>query len=534
MEAAAMTVDSALRQAGDALRTGRVQDAETLYKEILERDPNNTSAIDAMISLSLHRRDMNAASSYADQGLKISPSAHFYYRKGIVNHKLGDYPGARDCYDRALSILMPYTLQQNNSSIYQSTATVMLSLAFVHTELGDFETAESYVRRAAFISPTGFDSIPHLERIRFLKRRAKDPETARATAEFDATVTAINNELWRNPLYAPSEFWAVHGQYHVELIRRYGIGNFKRTVSHNYQNWTITSINDPQLQTMLAKWPTHGSAQPLLNDIETPSHVGYHSDLDFQTPEYFLATPDKREIYKLAVGLIWEFVAATDRFNVLQSLEELEVGNPVRIRRQGKVISSDLAHSVRERNLLFNNCGLTGDEALSVAELGAGSGRLAEVFGRTSNYRYYIFDIAPALYVAQWYIKKIFPNEKIFAFRPFQSYNEIADELSGCRFAFFSANQIEYMPDRAFDLFITMNSLEEMRKEQIANFLGQIDRLTKTAFLSRQWLKWANPWDRLIINKDDFSLGNQWTKGLDIIDEIYLNFFNHIWRRKSG
>jgi putative sugar O-methyltransferase len=373
----------------------------------------------------------------------------------------------------------------------------------------------------------GAGAPPHIARLRYLAARAKDPLAAAEHNALEATVARMNAELARNPLYMMGEFWAYYGSHHLKLLRFYGAENFKRTVAHNYQNWLIVTLDDPQLRAMLAKWPEIGSIEPLLNEIEAPSHVGYHTQ-DF---EYLLALPAPRAVYKLAVGLIWEYVLKGDKSGLLQQLDELEIGNPIRITRRGRLISSDLAHSLRERNMLLDACGLKGDEGLTIAEIGAGHGRLAEIFGRTSNYRYVIFDIAPALYVSQWYIQRVFPDAKIFTFRPFESFAEIADELASCRFAFFTANQIEAFPDRAFDCFINMNSLMEMRREQITNFLGQIDRLTRHAFLSRQWINWRNAGDKVTVGADDFALGRGWTKALDAIDEIHPEMFNHVWRR---
>jgi putative sugar O-methyltransferase len=381
------------------------------------------------------------------------------------------------------------------------------------------------VCRSAF----GAGGPAHFARLRFLVARARDPATVVELRALDQALAAMDAEIARQPLYVASEFWSFWGRYHVELLRRYGMGNFKRTVSHNYQNWLIASIDDPQFRSMLSNWPRHASAQPLLNRIEVPSHVGYHDSRSFEVPEYVLAYAEPREIYKLAVGLIWEFVGLSDRAGWLGRLSEVEIGNPVRIQRRDRLISADLAHSVRERNMLVDRLGLTGGEGLCIGELGAGYGRLAEVFGRTTNYRYVVFDIPPALYVAQWYIQKLFPGAPIFAFRPFASFAEIADELARSRIAFFTANQIETFPDGYFDAFINMNSLMEMRREQIVNFIGQIDRLTRRAFLSRQWLKWRNAWDAITVEKNDFALGGAWRLALDVVDEIHPGLFNHLW-----
>jgi len=247
-----------------------------------------------------------------------------------------------------------------------------------------------------------------------------------------------------------------------------------------------------------------------------------------------LAYPEDREVYRIAVGLLWERVRATDLFNILDSLEESEIGNPIRIWRKGKLISSDIAHSVRERNMLLESLSLDGTEKSTVMEIGAGHGRLAEVFGKTTNYRYVIFDITPALYVAQWYITKLFPDEKIFSFRHFDSFKEIEQELSESRFAFFTPNQIDYFPDKYFGLSVNMNSLGEMRLDQVKNYLYHIDRLTRHGFMSRQELhyKSKNEWLEGF-PKETFALPDEhWELVVDKIDDFHPHFFNQIWSRK--
>jgi putative sugar O-methyltransferase len=409
-----------------------------------------------------------------------------------------------------------------------------LANALRASDAGDNATAERALEEAMSIAPIDSRFPPHLGRLRFLKARAADPSALAATSEFRATLRAMETGIRRRPIYVPSEFWSSWGRFNVKLIEDYGIENFKRTVSHNYQNWMMTSMDDSQVRRLHELWPRHRSHQPWLNAIEAPDHVGSPVDPQFTRPEYPLADPRKREIYRVAVGLLWEYVLSTDTFGVLEGLTELEVGNPVRIWRNGRLISSDIAHSVRERNILLSTLELNGGEGLSVAELGAGHGRLAEVFGRTTNYRYFVFDITPALYVSQWYIKRIFPGERIFEFRHFESFAEIENELRECRFAFFTPDQIELIPDDAFHLFINMNSLMEMRADQVRNFLNQIDRLTTRAFLSRQWLKWRNPDDGHSLVKEDFALSERWRVGLDQIDDIFPEFFNQVWQRAKG
>ena len=70
--------------------------------------------------------------------------------------------------------------------------------------------------------------------------------------------------------------------------------------------------------------------------------------------------------------------------------------------------------------------------------------------------------------------------------------------------------------------------------DQIRNFLDHIDRLTKRAFLSRQWLKWRNPDDQQLVDKKDFALGDRWQVELDQIDDIHRDFFIQIWLRENN
>lgn len=403
--------------------------------------------------------------------------------------------------------------------------------AIRHSNTGNFPDGIRALREACKIDPGDPRIAPHLGRLQFLQSRAVDPQAATECHDLVVATQSMNLELSKKSIYVPSDFWEAHGKYHVELLKRYGIQNFKRTVSHNYQNWLMVSWQDPQVKTLLAAWASQFDPQPWLNSIEVPDNVGFHLSHTFDDPVYALADAEQREVYRVAVGLLWESVRTSDSEGYLESLEESEIGNPIRIWRKGKRISSDLAHSIRERNLLLRAVSLRGDEGAVVGELGAGHGRLAEIFGKTTNYRYFIFDIPPALYVSQWYIKRLFPAERVFHFRPFNSYQEIAAELGSCRFAFFSANQLEMLPDQTLDLFVNMNSLMEMRRDQIRNFLHQIDRVTRRGFLSRQWQKWTNPIDMQLVEKDDFVIGQNWNLVLDAIDDIHPGFFNQVWSR---
>jgi len=406
---------------------------------------------------------------------------------------------------------------------------VLTGLAGLLAETGREPEAGRLLELAHAVDPGHIRAHAQQDRLRFVVQRASDPQTQVEVRALNVALEAMDRELARKEIYVPGAFWKHYAALHVRLLERYGIDNFKRTVGHNYQNWLMTSPKDPQAARLRELWATHMSSQPLRNSGELPDDVGFHDPAIF--PFYVLSQPEAFETYKLSVGLLWEYTLAGDEHGILADLSESPLGNPLRIYRNGKLISSDLCHSVRERNEILQHTALRGDEGIVVGELGAGNGRLAEIFGRTTNYRFMIFDIAPALYVSQWYVKKLFPHEKVFEFRPFGSYAEIREELAASRFAFFTANQIELLPPGSIDLFININSLTEMAHAQISNFLAQIDRVTKSWLYLQQWYHWKNAIDAIEVTKDSFRPVGNWQLGYEGENEVFPDFFVQLWNR---
>jgi len=340
---------------------------------------------------------------------------------------------------------------------------------------------------------------------------------------FDAMLDGVNRELATVPEVMPSKFWVSHADQHVDLLVRFGLGNFKRTVAHNYYNWLTVSVTDNQIARLLELWPVHGRSDALSDQMEDLSkHPAVRlSAFDDMNSQLF---------YRLGVSLLWDYTLHTDNHGLLRQLAEPVTGNPIRVTRRGRILSQDLAHSVRERNLIADAMGpVSEDKPLVIGELGAGHGRLAHVFAMSTNCRYMIFDIAPALLVSQWYIQSLFPGEKIFTFRHFDSYDEIAEELNACRFAFFASSQLEKLPEKYFDLFINVCSLMEMRIDSIHYFFRQIERVTRDFFYTKQWLIQNNREDQVVIERNDYPVPKTWKRLFDGIDPINQRLFQEVW-----
>ena len=156
----------------------------------------------------------------------------------------------------------------------QAHELVLEALGYV--DAGNEHQAEEILLQALPLDPASV--APHLSRVRFMKDRRASPLAKTADAELRASVAAMEDEIRRDALYVPGEFWHTIGKFNDKLLADYGIENFKRTVSHNYQNWMMATEDDPQVRQLLALWPQHKSHQPWLNAIEAPDHVGSPCD----------------------------------------------------------------------------------------------------------------------------------------------------------------------------------------------------------------------------------------------------------------
>lgn len=350
--------------------------------------------------------------------------------------------------------------------------------------------------------------------------------TASDEDEVAALIETMRTGLARAPeIYRPGEFWEALIATNLEMIRTHGIDNFKRTVSNNYYNWLITSLRDPQVQAAVKRWLRRPTLAPITSRIER-SPAGLRT-LD-RADTYSLSRAAAWR-YKFFVGVAWETARSEDCGRLTDELSEPEVGNPIRIRRGGRLISQDLANSIIEF-AFASRSGVIGDGA-RVAELGAGYGRLAYVYAEACSLTYCIFDIPPALAVSQWYLTRVLGRERIV---PYTTRDRIPEDLLAPGVvAFFTPDQIELFPDGWFDLTQTISTLPEMPRTQSAHYLQMLADKSRSALLLKQWRQWRNELDDVELREDHYQLPGPWRLRQRRPDPIQPAFFNQLWARGS-
>jgi putative sugar O-methyltransferase len=347
-----------------------------------------------------------------------------------------------------------------------------------------------------------------------------------ADSDVAALIEVMRQAVATGPeIYRPGEFWDGLIASNLEMLRMEGIGNLKRTVSNNYYNWLITRPDDPQMQRVALSWLRRPTLAPLVNHLdESPSGLRTLTE-----DRSFSLSRVGAWLYKFFVGALWETARREDVGGLTERLSEPEVGNPIRIRHKGRLISQDLANSIIEFTFAARS-GVIND-GCRVAELGAGYGRLAYVFAEACAPAYCIFDIPPALAVSQWYLSAVLGSERIVAYASGDDFSAVEPRLKPGSVAFFTPDQMEMFPDGWFDCAQTISTLPEMPARQSARYLELFAAKSGSAVFLKQWLQSRNDADDVELTEPDYALPAPWRLTARRIDPIQPGFFNQLWLR---
>lgn len=305
-------------------------------------------------------------------------------------------------------------------------------------------------------------------------------------------LSSMFKELKKSPvLYQPSIFWDRLNKIHLEYLSKDGIDNFKRTINTRYFNWGTLGIIVHQLSPIFKEF-LRGNIAPLIDSKFEDKKLNFFEEL----------------MYRIYLASLFEYISRCDSLKILDNLEEPLIGNPFVVKYKSKLISQDLCNSVYEFYSMTQGANLT--KGVKVAELGAGYGRVGYVLlKQIPGSTYCVIDIPPALFIAQSYLSKVFPKEKIFKFRPFTSFKKVKKEFERSRIQILMPHQIELLPKRYFDLIFNISSLHEMTKEQIRNYIKQINRLCKGYFYTKQWRK-SRTKDNMFIKEGEYPIPRSW------------------------
>jgi putative sugar O-methyltransferase len=334
----------------------------------------------------------------------------------------------------------------------------------------------------------------------FLIKRSQEADTRRLSSEDLERLGSMFSSIESGDVLArPSKYWVELNKMNLAQLQKHGYENFKRTIALNYFTFVRILPWDSQFRFLLRRLPISASLACLKKSLFARKH------------DYFsVFNRIQSLLYNFLTFASWEYSRGAVSDPALLALREPEEGNPAETRdSSGALVSQDLANSILEVSAM----GPSLAPGSIVLELGAGYGRDAyAILATNPGIKYVIVDIPPALWVAETYLRRQFPNRRIFRYREFASFEDIESEFNESDIAFFLSTQITGLPDGLADLAINISSLHEMRLEQITFYLSQFDRLLKDGgrFYFKEWKRGALPFENIVIRQEDYPIPASW------------------------
>jgi len=290
-----------------------------------------------------------------------------------------------------------------------------------------------------------------------------------------------------------SKYWNWLNKKNIEQIADNGYGNFKQTIARNYFTW-VGGLDTDYAGNLLKEMESIEINIPLKEILRK------HTDFSLQDSVLF----------NIITVLLLDYVIKNGGGKYVDLLEEPSEGNPPFLNLQGKRISQDILNSILEYLSISDGCDI--GKVRNVLEIGAGSGRTSFCLLKLlPDVKYIVVDIPPALFISQRYLSSVCKDKKVFAFRPFKFFGEVEDEFKDSDIIFLMPDQIDLLPDRIIDLFLAIDCLHEMKKEQVELYFNHVDRLANHFFF-KCWQKTKVPFDGITYSFEDYPVKENWTR----------------------
>lgn len=274
----------------------------------------------------------------------------------------------------------------------------------------------------------------------------------------------------------PSPFWQQMSEQHQEQLVTQGFAEFKRTVNRRYFQWDVSHVRGPLFWTVLGQWFRHPTWR--IFTVRFPDYAPHFTWLGAC-------------LYALYVALLYEAV----RSPLLEQLEEPDIGHPYRIWYRGHWTSQDRCNAVHEYEAVMKHLPITLmgsilDRGLNVLEIGAGYGRVADVFlNRQPECRYTIVDIQPARSLAARYLTQLHPEAELTYLAP---------------------SQMEAVKDKSIDVAVVVSAFHEMTQAQVQWYFTELQRVCRGVVYVKHWRKGRAAINNWLPSEHDYPIPTTW------------------------
>jgi len=317
--------------------------------------------------------------------------------------------------------------------------------------------------------------------------------------------------------YQVDTFWKNYESMNVSLIKHYGLKNFRHRPNSYGGISTKKSIIPKGL--LLYK-----IINKLLRGLDKYLGIDW---LRFPFLDVFnYSVDDPKGIRENYSRLILEMInLLPDADNLLNIRDDL-VGNPSDILklRENKYSLQFINYFYR---LLVINQFVDFKESNLFLEIGGGYGGFSEVLKKTyPNVKIIFIDIAPQLYVAERYLKSVFPG-RVAGYRDTKQMKSINyDAFSSYDILILPPWDIEKIEDNLIDNFSNQCSFQEMSQDTVRGYCKQLGRIIKSKVVLLEQRE-GNGGVKDSVKRDDY-LRYMESSGFKLINEKVSVYGGHL------
>jgi putative sugar O-methyltransferase len=205
--------------------------------------------------------------------------------------------------------------------------------------------------------------------------------------------------------------------------------------------------------------------------------------------------------YSYLTLLLWEYIAEELPDHLCHIPEP--IFNPsAAVRWKKRYISHELACAILDFHAITHK--ISTSNVQTVLAIGANAWQLGYVFlHQIPLLKYIVTDSSFALQRVQGHYEKVFPNKKIFLYRPFENFESVKQEFESASICLIEPCQLPLLPPRSVDLGITIDVLDKLSHQEMGNYFELLAKLIKGYFYFKEQKNSS-------IKEADYQLPEEW------------------------
>jgi putative sugar O-methyltransferase len=282
-----------------------------------------------------------------------------------------------------------------------------------------------------------------------------------------------------DPVFHPARQWRLINFFFRRMMRGFGLSDFKSTFGR-----------------FLAAYEPHN-------------------------PRYFTAL---HHVY-------WSALQQRDQFGLLAKIEEPELGQGDAVVVGGRRVSIDLLQSIDEFYRLVEVMGWKRDDHVTIAEIGAGYGRLAHVvLTAMPNARFLLFDLPESLLLSEYYLTNLFPDSPALLYPDSADAPDAKERWKSARIAWGLPHQLRTLPRGSVDAFVNIYSFMEMSPQQVETYFDAIEAIDPRVLFIKQHKHEVNILEQSLLTTKGYPVRPSWKLVFDGTSALYEDVFEAIYR----